>query len=161
MPEGIKKLRWKRESNPCARFCRPLPHHSAIPPWRYRLTQYSAGADDETRTRDPHLGKVMRYQLRYIRIRDGDALKKRCIFAATTNTSLLGSQFTNHQVDRPFRRCALTHTAGTELQHCNSGQQVTAAVCVHPGKPRAMPCELNSCSFGSARRQVVTFFPSG
>ena len=24
-------------------------------------------ADDETRTRDPHLGKVMRYQLRYIR----------------------------------------------------------------------------------------------
>ena len=26
------------------------------------------GADDETRTRDPHLGKVMRYQLRYIRI---------------------------------------------------------------------------------------------
>ena len=27
------------------------------------------GADDETRTRDPHLGKVMRYQLRYIRVR--------------------------------------------------------------------------------------------
>ena len=32
--------------------------------WR----QESLGADDETRTRDPHLGKVMRYQLRYIRI---------------------------------------------------------------------------------------------
>ncbi len=30
--------------------------------------QESPGADDETRTRDPHLGKVMRYQLRYIRI---------------------------------------------------------------------------------------------
>ena len=29
-----------------------------------------AGADDETRTRDPHLGKVMRYQLRYIRMRN-------------------------------------------------------------------------------------------
>ena len=27
------------------------------------------GADDETRTRDPNLGKVMRYQLRYIRMR--------------------------------------------------------------------------------------------
>ncbi len=27
-----------------------------------------SGADDETRTRDPHLGKVMRYQLRYIRM---------------------------------------------------------------------------------------------
>ena len=25
-------------------------------------------ADDEIRTRDPHLGKVMRYQLRYIRV---------------------------------------------------------------------------------------------
>ena len=78
MPEGIKKLRWKRESNPCARFCRPLPHHSAIPPWRYRLTQYSAGADDETRTRDPHLGKVMRYQLRYIRIAPQTFIPLRC-----------------------------------------------------------------------------------
>ena len=29
---------------------------------------YGTGADDETRTRDPHLGKVMRYQLRYIRM---------------------------------------------------------------------------------------------
>ena len=28
-------------------------------------------ADDETRTRDPHLGKVMRYQLRYIRVLPG------------------------------------------------------------------------------------------
>ncbi len=26
-------------------------------------------ADDGTRTRDPHLGKVMRYQLRYVRTR--------------------------------------------------------------------------------------------
>jgi hypothetical protein len=31
------------------------------------------GADDGTRTRDPHLGKVMRYQLRYIRIASLDA----------------------------------------------------------------------------------------
>ena len=31
-------------------------------------TSGGLGADDETRTRDPHLGKVMRYQLRYIRI---------------------------------------------------------------------------------------------
>ena len=31
------------------------------------------GADDETRTRDPHLGKVMRYQLRYIRKRKPQA----------------------------------------------------------------------------------------
>lgn len=31
-----------------------------------------SGADDGTRTRDPNLGKVMRYQLRYIR-------KTRCV----------------------------------------------------------------------------------
>ena len=29
---------------------------------------YCTRADDETRTRDPNLGKVVRYQLRYIRI---------------------------------------------------------------------------------------------
>ena len=31
----------------------------------------SERADDGTRTRDPHLGKVMRYQLRYVRLIDG------------------------------------------------------------------------------------------
>ena len=29
----------------------------------------SVGADDEIRTRDPHLGKVMLYQLSYVRVR--------------------------------------------------------------------------------------------
>ena len=32
------------------------------------LGETSSRADDETRTRDPNLGKVMRYQLRYIRM---------------------------------------------------------------------------------------------
>ena len=42
----------------------PLGHSTvAIPP-----QAQSTRADDETRTRDPHLGKVMRYQLRYIRM---------------------------------------------------------------------------------------------
>ena len=36
------------------------------------------GADDETRTRDPHLGKVMRYQLRYIRIAPQTFVSLRC-----------------------------------------------------------------------------------
>ena len=58
-------LRWRRESNPCARLCRPLPHHSATPP--RGLMRLHLRADDGIRTRDPHLGKVMRYQLRYIR----------------------------------------------------------------------------------------------
>src|SRR3979409_2035037 len=57
--------RWRRESNPCARLCRPLPHHSATPPLGLMPLHLRAG--DGIRTRDPHLGKVMRYQLRYIR----------------------------------------------------------------------------------------------
>ena len=49
------------------------------------------GADDETRTRDPHLGKVMRYQLRYIRMQ---------LAAARTNSSLPKRIPTNRQVRR-------------------------------------------------------------
>jgi hypothetical protein len=67
--------RWRRDSNPCKRLCRPVPSRSAtppcgltpravIPPERNPCTR----ADDETRTRDPNLGKVVRYQLRYIRV---------------------------------------------------------------------------------------------
>src|SRR5262249_31956004 len=41
------------------------PHHSATPP--LGLMPLHLRADDGIRTRDPHLGKVMRYQLRYIR----------------------------------------------------------------------------------------------
>src|ERR1700731_1602073 len=63
---GSKNWRWRRESNPCARLCRPLPHHSATPPRGFDTT-CNPRADDGIRTRDPHLGKVMRYQLRYIR----------------------------------------------------------------------------------------------
>ena len=29
---GFDTRRWRRESNPCTRLCRPLPHHSATPP---------------------------------------------------------------------------------------------------------------------------------
>ena len=68
--------RWRRESNPCARLCRPLPHHSATPPWGVDA-QLHLRADDGIRTRDPHLGKVMRYQLRYIREAPGE-LVTRC-----------------------------------------------------------------------------------
>jgi hypothetical protein len=57
--------RWRRESNPCARLCRPLPHHSATPP--LGLMRLHHRADDGIRTRDPNLGKVVRYQLRHVR----------------------------------------------------------------------------------------------
>jgi hypothetical protein len=42
----------------------PLGHSTEVAPdyWVASLR-----ADDGTRTRDPHLGKVMRYQLRYVR----------------------------------------------------------------------------------------------
>lgn len=70
--------RWRRDSNPCKRLCRPVPSRSATPPCVVRPTcrdhtprnddDLHTRADDETRTRDPNLGKVVRYQLRYIRI---------------------------------------------------------------------------------------------
>ena len=47
----------------------PHPNATATPvppPERVGLR-----ADDGIRTRDPHLGKVMRYQLRYIRVLPG------------------------------------------------------------------------------------------
>ena len=46
--------------------------------------QHFSGADDETRTRDIHLGKVMLYQLSYIRMRvDSIAQLRRAATAAT------------------------------------------------------------------------------
>ena len=43
-------------------------HHAGFEPAYLTRNGSCTRADDETRTRDPHLGKVMRYQLRYIRI---------------------------------------------------------------------------------------------
>ena len=51
-------------------FASPLGHSTAGDCRLFDSTNEVLGADDETRTRDPHLGKVMRYQLRYIRIRN-------------------------------------------------------------------------------------------
>ena len=46
----------------------PLGHATVMVYTTSDLKLKTTGADDETRTRDPHLGKVMRYQLRYIRM---------------------------------------------------------------------------------------------
>ena len=43
------------------------PRHRAMPR-ASGANPVHTRADDETRTRDPHLGKVMRYQLRHIRV---------------------------------------------------------------------------------------------
>ena len=54
---------------------RPSPRPRTAPSGRYvvdrteqRMTPGKQRADDGARTRDPHLGEVMRYQLRYVRI---------------------------------------------------------------------------------------------
>ena len=59
-----ERVRWRRDSNPCRRLCRPLPRLSATPPCvgaARDAYETLTRADDEIRTRDPHLGKVMRY----------------------------------------------------------------------------------------------------
>ena len=63
--------RWVPDSNRCKRLCRPVPSLSANPPgecWGPLGGSRLLGADDGTRTRDPHLGKVMLYQLSHIRV---------------------------------------------------------------------------------------------
>jgi hypothetical protein len=48
---------------------RGTPARSDIPPtWPSELPSHF-GADDGIRTRDPHLGKVMLYQLSHVRVR--------------------------------------------------------------------------------------------
>src|SRR5699024_10596259 len=68
-----RTARWVRDSNPCIRLCRPLPRLSANPPGDdVRPVVSTLGPPPPggcgTRTRDPHLGKVMLYQLSHIRM---------------------------------------------------------------------------------------------
>ena len=63
--------RWRRDLNPCSGICSPEPRLSATPPnlELFFLSPNSIRrADDGGRTRDLNLGKVPRYQLRYVRI---------------------------------------------------------------------------------------------
>ena len=60
---SLRDSRWRRDSNPCKRICSPLPRLSATPP----NSETGLRADDGIRTRDPHLGKVMLYQLSHVR----------------------------------------------------------------------------------------------
>ena len=81
--------RRRRESNPCTGLCRPLPkplghsatealpaaerpaqktHHGSREPWVSPDGVRRLRADDGIRTRDPHLGKVMLYQLSHVRV---------------------------------------------------------------------------------------------
>ena len=83
------RRRRRRESNPCTGLCRPLPkplghsatealpaaerpaqkaHHGSREPWVSPDGVRRLRADDGIRTRDPHLGKVMLYQLSHVRV---------------------------------------------------------------------------------------------
>ena len=69
-PQGniLLRLDWRlgSESNRRTRSCSPLHNHSAIQPLKdLNIRQFGAG--NETRTRDPDLGKVVLYQLSYSR----------------------------------------------------------------------------------------------
>ena len=61
-------------------------------PLHRKRSSPTSRADDGIRTRDPHLGKVMRYQLRYIRIR---TVRRRALRGAVQNISRLSTQHTN------------------------------------------------------------------
>ena len=60
--------------NPCSGICSPEPRLSAIrPSFAFAdETLNSLRADDRVRTGDLNLGKVPRYQLRYVRILRGE-----------------------------------------------------------------------------------------
>ena len=60
--------------NPCAQdetrthtILRPLPPQSSVI-WAHTQNEQKKRAENETRTRDPDLGKVVLYQLSYFRI---------------------------------------------------------------------------------------------
>ena len=66
----VNLWRLRPESNRRPRLCRPLHNHSATQPGQpLEVRGYGIliGAGNETRTRDPNLGKVVLYQLSYSR----------------------------------------------------------------------------------------------
>ncbi len=88
---------------------RPL-HRKGIEPGEDVLAPRSLRADDGIRTRDPHLGKVMRYQLRHIRIAPRLAVAHR---VARMNISRRSSGNTNRGAETSPELCGPGH--GTAL----------------------------------------------
>ncbi len=70
------------ESNRHPRLCRPLHNHSATQPINeiHHPVDLITGAGNETRTRDPNLGKVVLYQLSYSRLTYKILLQYYCRF---------------------------------------------------------------------------------
>ncbi len=76
---GLSTWRHVPESNRTKRICNPLHNRFANAPCKRELALYLSefGAGNETRTRDPDLGKVVLYQLSYSRIGLADCLTTR------------------------------------------------------------------------------------
>ena len=75
------------ESNRGTRLCRPLHNHSATQPDSFTVfTVFTFGAGNETRTRDPNLGKVMLYQLSYSRLKKSLAYARGSLFCYSIHT---------------------------------------------------------------------------
>ena len=69
--QRLNSWRSERDLNPCSGICSPEPRLSAIRPsfaFADETLLNSLRADDRVRTGDLNLGKVPRYQLRYVRI---------------------------------------------------------------------------------------------
>ena len=73
---GAALQRRRSESNRRSRICSPLPYHLATAPKEWGADERAphtgfARAGNRTRTGDPHLGKVVLYQLSYSRMKGG------------------------------------------------------------------------------------------
>jgi hypothetical protein len=96
-----------------------------------------SGADDGIRTRDPHLGKVMLYQLSHVRLFDGDSTKRLRPYRSVGPAISIGMRFQESNYEEtsgpgapPVRVAAFTSsprasekwwarwsTSGTRLRH--------------------------------------------
>ena len=144
-PRGAR-WRWVRDSNPCTRLCRPLPNHSANPPGD-ALASYgtalptrcrerrSPGADDRIRTGDPHLGKVMLYQLSYVRM-TGIRGSRRGRYWVRTSDLFRVKEARYHCANRP--KMLATVSGGLAEAYMSLAQVAASRTCeVHPaGAPR-------------------------
>ena len=83
-------------------------------------------ADDGIRTRDPNLGKVVRYQLRYIRT----------LRARTSSVAKHDDSPTEHGCTNPWCLCAVLQVNGTPLE-CGGEARCAAENAAGPQRPPA------------------------
>ena len=85
------------------------------------LTCGSFGADDGIRTRDPHLGKVVLYQLSHVRVLFTESREP----SRQLQLASFGRSGTARGAEAPFptrRRWELIHPLGGELRHCDDDE---------------------------------------